>query len=314
MTPFARYRFLFLCLTPLFLAVPARAVDGVIEINQARALLGNVTPGDTAGFPVTIAAGSSGSYRLTGNLTVSSDAVDAIEVLAADVTLDLNGFTIDGPTVCTGFLPGPVICTPENATAAGIDARLAQGLRVTNGTIRNMPYAGVICDRRCQVVGVQAFENGRNGVAASSGSLITQSRAFHNGSFGFVSSGGLQNSWGSLFLGNVSVANGDAGISVALNDLIADNLVAGNGSDGIEGHTFLAARNVSSGNGGSGLSMLHGLAHGNACRSNTGHGFSTTSIGMVALHGNSFVGNTAGPIDGPPVQVGPNGCGGQVCP
>jgi hypothetical protein len=312
MTPFSRYRSLFLLL--LSLAVPAGAVDGVIEINQARALLGNVTPGDTAGFPVTIAAGHSGSYRLTGNLSVSSDAVDAIEVLAADVTIDLNGFTIDGPTVCTGFLPGPVICTPENATSAGIDATLAQGLRVTNGTIRNMPYTGVVCDRRCQVVGVQAVENGRSGIAVSSGSLVTQSRAFHNGTFGFRSLGGLQNSWGSLFLGNVSVANGDAGISVALNDLIADNLVVANGSDGIEGHTFLAARNVSSGNGGAGLSMLHGLVHGNVCRANTGHGFSTTSIGMVALHGNSFVGNAAGPIDGPPVQTGPNGCGSQVCP
>ena len=44
------------------------ASDGVIEINQARALQGGVTEGDTPGFPVTIS--QSGSYRLTGNLTV----------------------------------------------------------------------------------------------------------------------------------------------------------------------------------------------------------------------------------------------------
>ena len=52
----------------LALGSSARAVDGVVEINQAKALAGGVTAGDTAGFPATIS--QSGSYRLTGNLTV----------------------------------------------------------------------------------------------------------------------------------------------------------------------------------------------------------------------------------------------------
>jgi len=56
-------------------ARPLAAVDGVIEINQARALAGG--PGDEPGFPVTIYA--SGSYRLTSNLSVGSDT-DAILV------------------------------------------------------------------------------------------------------------------------------------------------------------------------------------------------------------------------------------------
>ena len=43
----------------LGLAGQAYAVDGVIEINQARALAGGVTPGDTAGFPVTISVSGS---------------------------------------------------------------------------------------------------------------------------------------------------------------------------------------------------------------------------------------------------------------
>src|SRR5581483_7661707 len=45
----------------------ARAVDGVIEINHARALAGGVTASDLPGYPITI--DQSGSYRLTGNLT-----------------------------------------------------------------------------------------------------------------------------------------------------------------------------------------------------------------------------------------------------
>ena len=43
-------------------------VDGVVYIDQNRAAAGGITPGDLAGFPVTIA--QSGSYRLSGNLTV----------------------------------------------------------------------------------------------------------------------------------------------------------------------------------------------------------------------------------------------------
>ena len=79
----------------LALARPALAVDGVIEINQTRAVAGGVTAGDTAGFPVTISA--SGSYRLTSDLQVGTSANFGITIGAADVTLDLNGFNIVGP-------------------------------------------------------------------------------------------------------------------------------------------------------------------------------------------------------------------------
>jgi len=53
-------------------AASAGAVDGTIEINQAKVLA-------AGGFPYLI--GTSGSYRLTGNLTVSSNGTDAIEVV-----------------------------------------------------------------------------------------------------------------------------------------------------------------------------------------------------------------------------------------
>ena len=51
-------------------ALRAAASDGAREINQTAALAGAVTPGDTAGFPVTIS--QAGSYLLTGNLVVPS--------------------------------------------------------------------------------------------------------------------------------------------------------------------------------------------------------------------------------------------------
>ncbi|MBK7814990.1 MAG: hypothetical protein IPJ52_12160 [Rhodocyclaceae bacterium] len=71
------------------------AVDGVILIDQNKALAGNVTAGDTAGYPVTI--NTPGSYRLSGNLTVPAGKHGI--VFAADgITLDLNGFSISGPS------------------------------------------------------------------------------------------------------------------------------------------------------------------------------------------------------------------------
>src|SRR5438093_8400021 len=79
-------------------AVPVYALDGVVLINQNAALAGNVTPGDTPGFPVTISV--TGSYKLSGNLTVPDANTTAILINADDVTIDLNGFSIIGPTVC----------------------------------------------------------------------------------------------------------------------------------------------------------------------------------------------------------------------
>src|SRR5208283_2371136 len=71
------------------------AVDGVVLIDQNRALAGGITPGDTPGFPVTIS--QTGSYRLTGNLTVPDVNTGGIVVTADHVTIDLNGFSIIGP-------------------------------------------------------------------------------------------------------------------------------------------------------------------------------------------------------------------------
>lgn len=70
--------------------------DGVVTITQAKAVNGGVTPGDAPGFPVSIT--QPGSYRLAGNLTLTDPNVGAIEILAAGVTLDLGGFTVQGPT------------------------------------------------------------------------------------------------------------------------------------------------------------------------------------------------------------------------
>jgi hypothetical protein len=96
--------------------VAVHAVDGVALIDQAKALAGNVTPGDAAGFPVTISR--PGSYRLSSNLTVPA-GVNAVHITASGVTLDLNGFTIVGPKV----FPGALGIIGDNQT----DVRIGNG-------------------------------------------------------------------------------------------------------------------------------------------------------------------------------------------
>ena len=65
--------------------------------DQAKALAGGVTPGDAPGFPVQI--NKPGSYKLTSNLDVPLH-VQAIQVAAPGVTIDLNGFVVSSIVEC----------------------------------------------------------------------------------------------------------------------------------------------------------------------------------------------------------------------
>jgi hypothetical protein len=120
---------------PAHAAPQAPAANGVVEINQDKALAGNVTPGDTAGFPVTL--GARGSYRLTSNLMLPNGNVNGVNITADDVTLDLNGFAIVGPG-CSGT---PLVC---NGSGAGVVSQeVRSGVTVRNGTVRGMPSGAV---------------------------------------------------------------------------------------------------------------------------------------------------------------------------
>lgn len=96
------------------------AVDGQILINQATVMA-------AGGFPYKIT--QSGSYKVSGNLVVSTP-VDAIDISANNVTLDLNGFTISNvyADACDGLLP----CT---FTGVGINSSNNVGITVRNGLV-----------------------------------------------------------------------------------------------------------------------------------------------------------------------------------
>ncbi len=130
-------------------AHPVLAVDGTIEINQSRALAGNVTPGDGPGFPVTIAAG--GSYRLTSDLSPPA-GVDGIDVTASHVTLDLNGFKI----VSGGA-----------GIADGVSLQSVTNVEVRNGSILGFQRNGIFTNAATnfiRVIGIRAIGNATIGI------------------------------------------------------------------------------------------------------------------------------------------------------
>lgn len=107
----------------LALARPALAVDGVLEINQVCAVNTGCFPGDAPKYPVTIS--SSGSYRLTSNLFGIGANTDGIVVEKSYVTIDFNGFAIQGVGIGSG--------TGNGVAGGGIDGAFAGFARSGTG-------------------------------------------------------------------------------------------------------------------------------------------------------------------------------------
>lgn len=230
------------------------AADAVVLIDQNRAQAGYITPDDAPGFPVTIS--QSGSYRLSGNLTVPDVNTTAIKITADFVTLDLNGFSIIGPAVCAG---SPIKCTAPGegigVQAAGDQPHGARGVRVINGSVRGMGRMGIWMTGDGSFVARVNVDGNTGGGMSVAGSVI-ESAATQNGSFGII---------------GTTVRD-----STALQNL-GDGIILATGG--------VATGNSSSDNGGYGLYVQGGTATGNTL-------FFNKSFGISALCPSSIVGNT----------------------
>lgn len=182
----------------LSLAPGVSAHEGMIEINQAAVEAGGITSGDTPGFPATL--GESGSYRLTGNLTVAAD-VNAIVVLADHVTLDLSGFGIFGPNDCSSFP-----CTFSSG-GNGVFVQ-ANDVTVRNGIISGMRAVGIASTSPLtRIESVRLFGNGLDGAIVGPRSTVVESSIVGNGGMGLRVVGN-----GTIYSGNVIAGNFDAAV------------------------------------------------------------------------------------------------------
>lgn len=255
-----------ICAWALFLPALSNtlgAVDGVTLIDQSHALAGGISPDDAPGFPVTIS--QSGSYRLSGNLTVPANTT-AILITAAYVTLDLNGFSIVGPVVCTS---SPAVCPAANQ-AIGIQAGNPgvpgpRGIRILHGSVRGMGSLGIsISGEGSSVEGVTADGNAGGGILVAGN--VVGCAANLNGALGIIAF---------TVSGSVAIENATDGIVL--------DAIAGVGTG-----------NIASFNGRNGIVAPNGVVNSNTAVRNVGFGVS--ALCPATIIGNSIINNQGGSI------------------
>jgi parallel beta helix pectate lyase-like protein len=212
------------------LSTAAYGVDGVVLIDQNRALAGNVTPGDAPGFPVSIT--QPGSYKLSGILTVPDTNTDGIVISADHVTIDLNGFAILGSAVCSS-----AGCSPTSGQGDGIETSgpTYDNITVRNGTIQGMGGSGLnLFGSSLLVEYLHVRSNSARGMQIFSGSEGTPSVVRHNiveqnGGVGIILSAGLVSD-------NIVNANNQTGIFVG-KAIVVGNFFSRNHGFGLIGDT-----------------------------------------------------------------------------
>jgi hypothetical protein len=188
-----------------FSVLPAAPVNAaVILITHAKAQTGNVTPGDAAGYPVTISI--PGKFQLDSNLFVSSNKI-GIQVTSKNVTIDLNGFTLQGSGVAWYGITG------------GTNA-----VTIQNGTITQFKFDGINGTGNYWIVdNLSSIENGREGIVLELGNYhrIQDSTVADNGATGIKC-------MHCVISGNVVASNGYDGIDANVGGADGGATVVGN--------------------------------------------------------------------------------------
>jgi hypothetical protein len=195
-------------------ALAATAQAQVVNINQAKALAGGVTPGDNPGFPVTIT--EPGSYRLTGPLNVNDLLRGGIVIAAPNVTLDLNGFAITGPRC------GPTRCQIVDSYATGITVQ-APGAIVSNGIVDAFAGNGIsaYADGDLLLERLHLRRNGYCGLNLNGAVVVRNVVAADNGHCG------IHTQVGGLIHGIVASGNGGYQVSAGNGSLLASSTLIG---------------------------------------------------------------------------------------
>jgi Right handed beta helix region len=323
-----RWPLFFLISFALMASNVAWSADGLIEINQARALAGSLNGDpllDPPGFPVHLSEG--GSYILTSDLIVPTADTSAIALYTAagaavadPVSLDLNGFSIVGPGTCTG--EGSAISCSES-TGVGIDTVGVGTTIVRNGRISGFGTgvwlrtgdAGGCILRDLVVAG-----NTNIGIVLSgyySPCIVSGSDVRKNGTYGLVQ-------WPATIVRDSTIrGNGENGLQSQLSPLAAFRAtIRGNGGRGIN----LNGRSLMVVDSSIGFNTLQGVLTGasphyillgNSIYGNTGN---QLEFGACGAFSNSVIASGGGGTTvvhpcPPSISMGPNLCDGSLtCP
>jgi parallel beta-helix repeat protein len=192
---------------------------------------------------------------ITVDTTLDSDLVDCpnngIVIGADDITLDLNGHTIDGD----GELVDP--CPQGEACDVGVVNERHNGVTIKNGTVTNFGTGvAVVRAKRNRLRHVATVENALEGIVffRSARSRVKESTASRNGVSNSRPGIALAESHHNRITGNTMSGNGDLGLFMVASDhnLIKHNKARDNPEGGmlIEGDRNEFARNRLVGGGG----------------------------------------------------------------
>lgn len=289
------------------------------EVEPRTAINTTNTPGNASAV---FLVSQPGSYYLTGNITgVANKAV--IYINSSNVTIDLNGFTIQGGTsaVSTGAVAAVTIRNGMVASTSSYGLQLANctGASVERVTVQSAaaPWSAINAGVGARIVNCAAIQCG-NGIVASTGSIVSNcvarsctSSAFYasgdgvtfdsctasgNGLHGFSSSGVK----GTRVVGCTSSENTDTGFFLGEESFITECTSSRNGSFGMRiSANSIARANLVVSNGtvtsasGISVSSSGALIEGNRCIANAGNGISTASGALdCVIIGNWCRGNT----------------------
>ena len=252
------------------------------EVEPRVPLTAATTPGDADSV---FRISQSGSYYLTGNVTVPS-AKNGVEIAAANVTLDLMGFTIRG-------LSGSFDGITASAAPSG---RFA----VRNGAVTGPGGDGVDLDRPAGgdgilVEGVDASGCGDAGIVAGDNAVISRCTARGNAGIGI-----------SIALGGVvdrCTASGNAtGISVGAGSTVTASSALANDATGIAGSSGVVITACAAyDNAGAGFTLsVGGTITDSAARTNGTAGI-RVSAGCLVRSNTCYANSTSG--DGANIHV-----------
>ena len=188
------------------------------------------TPGDAdATFRIT----AQGSYYLTGNIFGESGKT-GIRVVADNVTIDLNGFSMIGAGNSTGIDTPPGITGPENTTVRNgtltnwqLAVDLRDKARVERVSVTRNTFDALRVGRTALIVDCVVVNNAQRGIEAGDNSVIRSTSAHNNGGDGMVVGRG------GLVTNCAANENADIGIATQSNSTVQGCVADDNGSTGI---------------------------------------------------------------------------------
>jgi hypothetical protein len=200
---------------------------------QAQTLLGG---NNRLSFPFFI--NQPGSYKLAGPIVVPA-GLSGFVIAANDVTLDLNGYTVQGPNKCSPSPGGPgVVCTLADATLPGIQVTAAGGsVVVRNGTVRGFAGDGVYLGAGSRAEALTVTENAGLGLYVGSGSVAQGIVSRFNRRSGLYASG-------SVVSDVTADRNGEAGVGLHGTALLRGATLINNAGFAVSATTASGYRDV----------------------------------------------------------------------